>query len=57
LSATDFDVETRKDAFDTLGRYDDKGILSIKDLIGSTQNNDIKGYGFQVIARTKKKHS
>jgi hypothetical protein len=56
LSATDFDVETRKDAFDTLG-YDDKGILSIKDLIGSTQNNDIKGYGFQVIARTKKKHS
>jgi len=37
-----------------LGDFGDKGIVTIKDLIGSTGNNDIKGYGFEVIARTKK---
>jgi Ser-tRNA(Ala) deacylase AlaX len=54
LSTTDTDIETRKKAFDMLGEYGDKGILTIKDLIGATRNNDIKGYGFEVIARTKK---
>jgi hypothetical protein len=51
------DTETRKKAFDMLGEYGNKGILTIKDLIGSTENNDIKGYGFEVIARTKKKEN
>jgi len=54
LCATDFDVETKKKAFDMLGDFGNKGIVTIKDLIGSTGNNDIKGYGFEVIARTKK---
>ena len=57
LSATDFDIEIRKKAFDMLGDYGDKGILTIKDLISATRNNDIKGYGFEVIARTKKGNS
>jgi len=48
------DIDTRKKAFDMLGDFGDKGIVTIKDLIGSTGNNDIKGYGFEVIARTKK---
>ena len=52
LSTTD--IDTRKKAFDMLGDFGDKGIVTIKDLIGSTGNNDIKGYGFEVIARTKK---
>jgi len=37
-----------------LGDFGNKGIVTIKDLIGSTGNNDIKGYRFEVIARTKK---
>jgi hypothetical protein len=52
LSTTD--IDTRKKAFDMLGDFGDKGIVTIKDPIGSTGNNDIKGYGFEVIARTKK---
>ena len=55
LSTTD--IETRKKAFDMLGEYGNKGILTIKDLIESTENNDIKGYAFEVIARTKKKEN
>ena len=49
LSATDFDIETKKKAFDMLGDFGNKGILTIKDLIGATGNNDVKGYGFEVI--------
>jgi hypothetical protein len=41
LSTTD--IDTRKKAFDMLGDFGDKGIVTIKDLIGSTVNNDIKG--------------
>jgi hypothetical protein len=36
LSTTD--IETRKKAFDMLGDFGDKGIVTIKDLIGSTGN-------------------
>ncbi|MFL6329851.1 MAG: hypothetical protein ACJ705_02420 [Nitrososphaeraceae archaeon] len=43
LSTTD--IDTRKKAFDMLGDFGDKGIVTIKDLIGSTGNNDIKEYG------------
>jgi hypothetical protein len=52
LSTTD--IDTRKKAFDMLGDFGNEGILTIKDLIGCTENNDIKGYGFEVITRTKK---
>jgi hypothetical protein len=54
LCAPDSDIEARKKAFDKLGSYGNKDILTIKDLIGSTRNNDIKGYGFEVIARTRR---
>ena len=57
LCTPDSDIEARKKAFDKLESYGNKGILTIKDLIGSTRNNDIKGYGFEVIARTKKRNS
>jgi hypothetical protein len=56
LCTPDSDIEARKKVFDKLGKYGNKGILTIKDLIGSTRNNDIKGYGFEVIARIKKRN-
>jgi hypothetical protein len=56
LCAPDIDVEMRKEAIDKLGDYGNNGILTIKHLIGSTRNNDIKGYAFEVIARTKKRN-
>jgi hypothetical protein len=33
-------IETRKKAFDMLGNFGNKGIVTIKDLIGSTGNNE-----------------
>ena len=56
LCTPDSEIEARKKAFDKLGKYGNKGILTIKDLIGSTRNNDIKGYGFEVIARIKERN-
>ena len=56
LCTPDSDLEVRKKAFDKLGKYGNKGILTIKDLIGSIRNNDIKGYGFEVITRIKKRN-
>jgi len=46
--------ETRKRALYALGNFSSEGIDTIDDLIESTQNDDIKACGLEVITKTKK---
>ncbi|MDQ6862402.1 MAG: hypothetical protein M3044_01115 [Thermoproteota archaeon] len=47
------DTNARKNAFDVLAIYGSNGEATITEPLGSTINDEVKAYGFEVIKRMK----